>query len=271
MRLRNYINGIEGLVAGGVATVNIPVGRRYHSLKIFANNTTTAGVVNTIASIRLYVNGILMRDLTAAQARNIALMNRTTADLDVTEIPLYFSEPWRASPLGEETTSWDLFGQQKCTLEIVFLAGPLANLTCQVLAEFDFGRNEDKNGYFLAIVKQLRQTYQLPTGQSDIVNIPTTYPISRLLLDCATATISACEVYNNQVKVQEGLVLQNTRFLKDHLLDGTKFKFPIVFDWEQQVSSALLVAKQGDLLVRPTLSAADAVTVIIESRAPAFA
>ncbi len=35
MRQKNTLTGIEGVIAGGVATANAPVGRRIHALKIF--------------------------------------------------------------------------------------------------------------------------------------------------------------------------------------------------------------------------------------------
>ncbi len=35
MRIINLLSGINGVVAGGNATLSIPVGRRYHALKVF--------------------------------------------------------------------------------------------------------------------------------------------------------------------------------------------------------------------------------------------
>ena len=48
-RLVNYVPGIQGVTSGGIATVNIPVDRRYHSLRILTTNA--ADVDAALASL----------------------------------------------------------------------------------------------------------------------------------------------------------------------------------------------------------------------------
>jgi hypothetical protein len=170
--------------------------------------------------------------------------------------------------LGEEAVSWDLFGQTKCTMEIIFKA--VTAPTAQVQASYDYGRNKDGDKFFLAIVKQLTQGYVAPSGTFDIVTIPTTNPIQRIHLAMSANAISSVEVYRASEKIKEGTTAQNIRFLADYGLVGSAFSFPIVFDFEQQISSQLIVANQGDLLIRPTTTGAATLTAIIESRAPGY-
>ncbi len=204
--------------------------------------------------------------MSPAQILGIATLNGLTPATG--EIPIYFSEPWRASVLGEEATSWDLFGQTKCTLEVVFKT--VTAPAMQVQASYDYGRNKDGDKFFLSIVKQMNQGYNAPTGQFDIVTIPTQFPIQRLLLQMASNSISSLEVYRASEKIHEGTTAQNTRWLADYGLVGGAFTFPVVFDYEQQISSPLLVANQGDLLVRPTTTGSALLTVTIENRAPGY-
>lgn len=265
MRNINYINGIEGIVVGGTATANVPINRRYHSLKVIVSEALSALAVDVVSKVRLYVNGQIMRDLTPAQYIAIASLNGITASTG--EIPIFFSEPWRATVLGEEATSWDLFEQTKCTLEITFKTG-INSPQCKVLASYDYGRNVSGNTNFLSIIKQLVQTYNAPSGQYDLVTIPVSNPLQRIHLSASTGTITNVDVYRDNEKVHEGSDVQNSMFLKDYKLVGTAFTYPIVFDYEQQISSPLVVGK--DLLVRPTLSAANTLTVLIESRANGY-
>jgi hypothetical protein len=270
MRLQTLINGVEGVTAGGVASVNIPIGRRYHGLKIFATGTDGTDPytdpADIVARCRLIVNGVVMRDLTPAQIRAIATLNGQTVGNN--EIPIFFSEPWRASITGEEATSWDMTGQTKFTLEIEIKSG-VTTPACKVLAAYDFGRNVSDGKPFLSIVKQLSYNYNAPSGEFEIVSLPTRYPISRVLLTASTGTISKVEVYRDSQKVLEATAAENTRILADYGLDASKWTYPVVFDPEQQVSSALLIAREMNL--RVTSSAANTLTAVLEHRANGFA
>ena len=266
MRITNYINGVEGVVTGGTATVNVPINRRYHSLKIFV----TAGGGVTAASdildyVRLLVNGVVMRDLLPLDIINIAKLNGITPVTG--EVPVFFSEPWRASVVGEEATSWDLFGQTKCTLELKFKTG-LTTPACVVLGSFDYARNVADGKPFLSIVKQLKFTYNAPAGRYDVTTLPKTYPIQRILLNASTGAISDVEVTRDNEKVLEATDDENSAFLKDYGMVASFFTYPIAFDAEQQISSALIVNKE--LNVRVNSASANSLSVIVEHRVPAY-
>lgn len=269
MRTINYVNGIEGVISGGTSTVNVPINRRYHALKLFVG-ATISGTPSTdptaiLDYVRLIVNGTPMRDLTPAQILAIADLNGQTVGAG--ELPIWFSEPWRASVIGEESTSWDMFGQTKFVVEVKFKSG-LTVPTLAVLASYDFGRNVSDGKPFLAIVKQLQQTYNAPSGNYDVTTLPIRFPIQRVLLQTSTGAINSIEVYRDNDKVYEGTAAQNTRFLADYGLDGTAFSFPYVADYEQQISSPLIVDK--DLNVRVNSASANTLTVVTEHRANGY-
>lgn len=275
MRNINFINGINGVVAGGVATLDITTGRRYHALKAFLS-ATVSGSPSTdptaiVSSARLLVNGVVMRDLTPAQVIGIAKLNGITPDTTTGELPFYFSEPWRASVIGEESTSWELPANATFTLELVFLSTAVAP-ACVVEAAYDYGRNVDGAGKpFLAIVKQLRFTRTNPVGALDITDLPQVYPIQRIHLTVSSGTISSLEVWNDTVKVMEGNTANLNDFYKDYKLtpSASGFSLSAVFDYTQQISDALFVLN-SNLNVRPTNSAAGAITAVVEHRAPGY-
>jgi len=265
MRIRNYINGIEGVISGGIATINVPVNRRYHAIKLFVSATGETLASAIVDSVRVIVNGVVMRDLLPAEFQKIAKLNgQTCGDL---EIPIFFSEPWRASVIGEESTSWDMFDQVRFTLEVKFKTG-LTAPTLQALATYDFARNVSDGKPFLAIMKALKFTYNAPAGNYDITTLPVRFPIHRILLGASTGAVNSVEVFRDSQKVFESTVAENARFLADYKLAAGEFSFPLVFDAEQQISSPLLVDRE--INVRANCASPNTLTVIVEHRANGY-
>jgi len=283
MRNINYLSGIQGVGPGAVSTLSIPVGRRYHSIKAFVSGTFNSAVsydpTELIASARLICNGVVIRDLLPADVISIAKLNNITPDTANGELPFYFSEPWRASIIGEEATSWDLIGGnvQTFTLEITWRATSVTGsyaITAPAIAieaSFDYGRNFGTDGKpLLNIIKMLRNAVNVPTGESDIYPPNAgTYPIQRIHYRVSTGTFTSIKVYNNSVIVQEGLTAQLNDFYKDYKILGTNFGLCSVFDYSQQLTDALFVAN-NNLDLKVTVSAAATLTYIMEQRAPAF-
>ena len=275
MRNINFLTGINGVVAGGIATLDIPVNRRYHALKVWLA-ATVGGSPSTdpaviIGSARLLVNGVVIRDLTPDDILNIAKLNGVTPNATTGELPFYFSEPWRASVIGEESTSWDVFGQSKMTLELSFLSTAV-NPSAVVEASYDYGRNRDASGKdFLAIVKQLRFTRSNPAGSVDITDLPQVFPLQRIHLRTSAGTVDSAEVWNDTVKVIEGDTDHLNDFLKDYKFTpaASGFELSLVFDHTQQISDALFPLNRN-LNVRPTCSSAGAITAIVEHRANGY-
>jgi len=282
MRIINFLSGIQGVGAGAVATLDIPVGRRYHGIKCFVSGTFNAATsfdpAELVASVRLLCNGVVMRDLLPADVINISKLNNLVPSTANGELPFFFSEPWRASITGEEATSWDLIGGnvQTFTLEITFnsvsVTGAFAitNLAVAIQAEFDYGRNFGTDGKpLLSIIKQVRNTVNAPSGQSDIFPPNVQYPIQRIHFRVSANAVTSIEVYNNSVKVMEGLLAQLNTFYKNYRIIGTSFALSAVFDYTQQLTDALFVAN-NNLDLKVTLSGAATLTYIMEVRAPGF-
>lgn len=275
MRLKNYINGIEGVAPGGVAVANVPVNRRYFDFRNFITGNLAGGgasqtAAQLVTNVRVYVNSVVIVDLTPTELRKIALLNGLTLTDD--QIPIFAAEPWRATVTGEESISWDLFGQQKCTIEFTFAAGT-ENLTFKMLASFDYGKNVSVNDRgevspLLAIVKKTATTYNVGAGQFDMVTLPQRWPIQRIELQASAGAIDSLECYRDDEKVHEATVAQNNACLTNQAMDGSQFSYVLAFDSDQQVSSALQVSRT--LLVRPTFASANQCRVIVEHRSNGY-
>jgi hypothetical protein len=269
MRQLNRITGIEGVTQGGNATVSLPTGRRYHGVKFYARvNGVLAPIETVIGKVRAIVNGVTVRDLTALQILGIAQANGL--DPSEGELPIFFSEPWRASVMGEEATSWDMAGQNsfKYELQILEQDEPTDVVQISGVMEFDYIRNRNQEGKpMLAIIRQSVTTYNVPAGQYDMDTLPVRFPIQRIWLDGPEA-ISAVEVTRDSEKVYEVTNAQNQNELADYKIDGTTFAFPIVFDFTQQITDGLEVARTLNL--RVTSEEPQAIGAIVEAVAPGF-
>lgn len=274
MRRINFINGISGVAPGGVATLNMPLNRRYHGVKLFASVTdngsgsASTDPVEIIDYVKLIVNGIVIRDLTPMQIRKIAQAN-SGGNAATDHIQLFFSEPARATVLGEESTSWDMFGQDTFVIELKLKAGT-TNPSVTTQASFDFDRNIDPGTgkSFLNIVKQHALTYNAPAGALDIVNLPITLPFQRIHIEPSTGTVSECEVSADGETVFEATKEQNDALHLDYGIDSP-FGFSVIFDHEQQVTSPLKVRRQLNL--KPTFSAANNAVILLERKSRGYA
>lgn len=248
--------------------------RRYHGLKIFASVTETAAGNATastdprdiIDGVKLIVNGVVVRDLTPAQIIMLAQANFGGVAVD-DHIPIFFSDPTRATIIGEEATAWDMFGQDSFVVEFKLKSGT-TNPKITTQATFDFDRNTSDGRPFLNIVKQHSLTWNSPQGEYDIVNIPTELPIQRLHIQPSTGTVSRCEVNADGENVFEASKVENDALHQDYGIDSP-FGFSVIFDFEQQLTSPLRV--QRELNVKPTFSATNNTSIVLERIARGYA
>ncbi len=274
MRAIVDINGVEGIFPGGICTANIPTAQRLHVAKIWASARSAANepdpdlfADDVVEWVKWVVDGVVVRDVTAEFLLQLARLNGQQTS---GEIPVYFSEPWRASVTGEEATAWDLATVRRCVLEMKLKSG-IFTPSVKVKVARDFGRNITADGKpFLSIVKQQRQTYNTPAGVYDITGLSTLFPIQRIhFLPANGAQVQAVEIVRDGEKVFEASLAENQAFLRDYKFSPQSGpQYSVVFDHEQQVSSALIV--NNNLQLKATLDAATQLTVFAETRAPGY-
>jgi hypothetical protein len=186
-------------------------------------------------------------------------------------LPIYFSEPQRASVMDEQASAWDLTGETAFTVRITFLAG-IYNVGLSGIMCWDSGHAMDSKGQIRkVVVRQLPYNSNASAGTYDIVNLPVDRPINRIYLSAATGStisISKVEVFADSLKIHEATATQLIPILRDYNMDATKFGYPVLFDVNQQLFDNLTVAR--DLLVRVTNTNGGGLNAIVETMAPGF-
>lgn len=123
------ITNITGVGAGQVATVDLPTDRRYHALYFeyteSGTKVTQANMEAAITDIKLLLNSRVQRQYSAAELNVINAVNGSRWNFQAGMIPIFFSEPWRRTPGGEDLLAWALKGNgiDSFQVEITIAAG----------------------------------------------------------------------------------------------------------------------------------------------------
>lgn len=269
MDIREYLSGIEGVAANGNATINCPVSRRYKGIKLFATGTDGVNpldAVDIVDGVQVIVGKVTMIDLTADQLRRDYLSNlklAASSPLIASEIPIAFAEPGRASVTDENVTAYDTFGVDTMTIKVKIKAG-VTNPAITALAVFDYLRSQMGEQVVVQPLKKYAVSIIAPGGKVDITQIQPKNPVQRIYLD-GTQNITAVEVVADSARVFEGTTEENARFLADYAIDASQFKYPVVFDYTQQLFAGALVVRK-DLNIRAWSAAAQTITAVVVER-----
>lgn len=263
---------------------------------------TTAGTPSPISpasffqSVKVLVNGIVMRDISPLEILKICTCNEKLPLRG--ELPIYFTEPWRNTDIDPNTlTSWDLTGQNTFQLQLG-IKTTVTNPTLVGIEEYDFQRNTrpGKDGApvpFLQPVAQHSFSFNLGSGRNDINTLPIDFPILRMWLQGATASnIYQVELLQDSNMVFQGTLEQlvqtyrdyefsfgeadyiNQNWASNNTIKG-QFAEPLYFDaafisdYDDRPWEALKC--QNSMILRLYLTAADTVTVTMETLPGAFA
>ena len=121
------LNKIEGVVAGGTATIDLPTNVRYHAICLQYQTGTTGGATeaNMIAEVketRLNFSQVTQRKATT---KEIFALNRskgqepTLGDANTPGyIAIHFAEPQRETQIEREATCWGMLGVTDFQVEV---------------------------------------------------------------------------------------------------------------------------------------------------------
>lgn len=164
------LNKIEGVTAGGTATIDLPTNVRYHGIALQYDTDTGGGATEAnmeteITEVRVNLEQITQRKASAAQIFDI---NRTKGKTPTVGdgtapgfIPLFFSEPQRETQLEKEATAWGMQGIQDFQIEI-----DIANNAGQTPSLKGWAYVDDVQEAPKGIVKWKRNTIQVgATGE----------------------------------------------------------------------------------------------------------
>lgn len=165
------LNKIEGVSAGGTATIDLPTNVRYHGICLeydtdTAGGATEANMETEITEVRVNVNQVTQRKASSAQIFDInRTKGRTPTVGDGTAsgyIPLFFSEPQRKTQLEAEATAWGMLGVSDLQIEV-----DIANNSGQTPVLKGFAVVDDVQEAPKGIVKWKRNTLTISaTGET---------------------------------------------------------------------------------------------------------
>lgn len=264
MRRYTEIFNVEGISSGGTGLVKVPGNRRYHSIDIFPSDGATVDPASLIDSVRLTVNSGEQISLSVADIISLIKTHDPHGFIDTSKfLPLIFSDFFKKTVIGEEVSSWDLFGNNiDVSIEVKFKTG-LSAPNLRVFASYDFVQNQTSSGKFAAVVRRGSTVYNLGSGQNTIPNFPIFGPLHALHFRLSTGSISDIEILRNGESIVSAPVTKyNLELAKFGFTSD--FDLSVIFNRERQFTSPLIVERGATFEIRPTLSDAATLTLIHE-------
>jgi hypothetical protein len=138
------VGAFQGVAAGQTATLDLPVGDiTYHHLQL-QYGTSTGGGPNEanmnaeLSEIRLKVDGKIQRRSSFQELMTIAKLNGIAFETGI--VPIFFSEPWRRTPVGEDGLAWGTQDIESFQVEVDIDAGATAPTLFSPSAQIDRAR-----------------------------------------------------------------------------------------------------------------------------------
>jgi hypothetical protein len=248
---RNFIttNSFNAVAPGQKATLSLSVGGfAYHGLLLTYGTATAGGPTRVnmeaeLTQIALKINGKEQRVFSAAQLFAINEVNGIAFAPGF--LPIFFSEPWRRTVVGEDGLGWGTGDVATFTVEVDIDAGATSP-TLEARALVD--RTNRPLG---PIVKWRRFT--VPVSATGIVNV-TTLPKSDAYyrLHAFSTLIDDVEVKVDQVEVFKATDAQMRELYAEQGLSVPAALTSIIFDATQRVGDALpMFVQTGPKTTRP--------------------
>ena len=210
------LNKINGVAAGGTATIDLPTDKRYHAIYLEYNTSTAGGPTEAnmeaeLTEMRINIDGVTQRRCSCAQLFDI---NRTKGKAPVVGSSngyaiFYFSEPQRKSHIGREATAWGMKGVNSFQMEVDIASGA----TSPVIT--GWALVDDVQEAPLGIVKWKRETIQvsatgelthsLDTGRGESYQGVFLFENTAGDIDNARLLWDGTEMYNGDENVQAAL------------------------------------------------------------------
>lgn len=156
------LNKIEGVTAGGTATIDLPTNVRYHGIFLEYDTDTSGGATEAnmeaeISEVRINLEQVTQRKASSSQIFDINRTKNVTPTVGNGTapgyIPLLFSEPQRATQIEQEATAWGMAGVRDFQIEV-----DIANNSGQVPSLKGFALVDDVPEPPKGIVKWKRNT-----------------------------------------------------------------------------------------------------------------
>ena len=275
MRFVRATNEFVNVVTGSVATVDLPVDRRYHNVVLEYKRdgalATWAQIKADIALIEIELNGIVQRSIKPAQLEAMhAFRGHVDQDGYVT---LHFSEWWARLPDGEDGQAWNVRGNVRTFQIKVTLNAGAHTVALKAFHQHDGGIVNGGAVPFKSAKRYISQT--VPVSAVGVFTL-TQLPRDGLFKSFYCFETADGDIERVRITVDSVEVYDMTRDQAEAMLprDGVKQAgvFPVIFDVQNRLSDGLLTRNnQGGVLnIRTefTMGAANPFDMVAEYLAP---
>ncbi|MBL4761679.1 MAG: hypothetical protein JKY93_03155 [Gammaproteobacteria bacterium] len=224
--------------ASQTATIDIPVGARFHNIKIFYKDNAIQSVIESdITMIRIKVNGKVQRTYKPAELYKTLKANGHAFIAGI--IPIYFSEPWRRNVVSEDVLAWGTSGLDTFQIELDIASGATAPklhayaVTDNVIASLS------------NIIKVRRQV--IPVSQTGLLTVSTLSKRADEIyhrMHCfegADGDIESVEIKQDGYDVYSADVAVNDANMADRDIVSQTGVFHIMFDDTQRTEDGLVM------------------------------
>ena len=241
------LQSFNAVGAGQTATVPLSTNLRYHQIYIqYKTNASQATIETDIEEIRIKVDGKVQRRFSAVELNKINAFNGYAFETGM--LPIFFSEPWRRSPEGEDALAWGTANVGTFDIEIDIASGATApKLT-------GFAVVDDVEAPMVDIVKWYKRTIPVSaTGIHTESNLPKNVDEVYQRLHCfetAASDISGVDITLESLEAYNLTDRQNSALLKNRGFNPQADVFHVVFDHTQRVSDGYPMMKGDGRQVR---------------------
>lgn len=276
IRLQQFLPTPNGVQANGTGSLNLPLGATYYKLAMDVydgTNVVDATKLDAlISNIRLKINGTQVRQydkpstlVAINKMHGIDTKFGTASGDKHARIVMYFAEPQRRTPIGEDVLAWQMYtaaGVGSFTLEFDVSSAASAAFNVQVSREYAILPNVTQ---FSNIVWHSSQT--LP---NDTAGKPTTSTLQKTAYYRIHAFAAADTFAGAQVKVND-LIIREFRTYEeyvsynfDNALNVVDNWMSIIFDPTNRYQDVLDLRNANSFELQYTTAKAGAITLVLE-------
>lgn len=232
----------NAVAAGQTATLDLPATGIYHGLKLEYGTSTGGGPTQAnmeaeVTEIRLIVNGVVQRRMTAQHLFDINSYKGKGVTAGI--LPIYFEEPWRKTAQGADSLAWGMADVDTFIVE-VDVDGAAVSPT---LAATALKRPGNRN---MGPIVKWRQ-FTVPVSAIGITNLATLpKQDAYYAFHCLSALIDDVEVQVDQKTILKGVIATLNDVADDYGYVAHADWTHIDFSTTRRVSDALSMASEGE-------------------------
>ena len=265
----------EGVVAGGIATFRIPVGRRIHGLILSYAYDAADQKLSHFTEIRLFINGAVFQRYSATERDMLNRLDRLPASAGVLEIP--FDRRLMKTAAGEENSAINtgVADETGARISSMYMEIDIAGGTVITSSDLSLHAVEsDVVGGGAGSIPYIRREQRSVAGAdsdfqiSDLinpgVNAPDKIALTRATFSASAGTISRLRVDRNNYNVFDRTEALNTAVLNGGARTRVAGYFTIDTGERGRADDVLDLHGMTDFRYRLNVSAAATITCLSE-------